>query len=394
MIKYRFLQKFLVIWILGWLYIGSQQIPITIDHMRAESKNDSWPPEGYVIIENAGNKIMVEEENLTKNSPKNIDSLKCDEEFFNTVEAVIKDDILLLSLLEDHNLYGIKKLKLKLLPSNSHEISGDIGFKMHNIRSYNLDSELLLSSTLKIDRSQIILNLDKEIKIMEKNFFLNLIKRRKKNEPIAYIIGYKEFWKEKFKVNNNVLIPRPETEILVEQVINELNINSKKRILDIGTGSGCIILSILKERKKCMGVGIDISKNAIKLAKYNAKIQHIKNRIKFFNTDIDNFYSNKYDLIISNPPYIDLNKINDLDKDIKNHEPKIALDGGIDGYEKIRLVIKKSSNLIKRKGKLFLEVGFDQARETLRILNIYGFYNNKIVKDLSKKNRCIISTKI
>ena len=266
--------------------------------------------------------------------------------------------------------------------------------KLNNIKSYNLDSELLLSSTLKIDRSKILLNLDKKIKIEEKIFFLNLIKRRKKSEPIAYIIGYKEFWKEKFKVNNNVLIPRPETEILVEQVINELNINSKKRILDIGTGSGCIILSILKERKKCMGVGIDISKNAIKLAKYNAKIQHIKNRVKFFNSDIDNFYTGKYDFILSNPPYIKLNEISDLDKDVRNHEPKLALNGGIDGYSKIKLVIKKSSELIKKRGKLFLEVGFNQTLKTLKILKKNGFHNIKVVKDLAKKNRCIISTKI
>ena len=267
--------------------------------------------------------------------------------------------------------------------------------KLNKIKSYNLDSELLLSSTLKINRSQLLLNLDKKIENTnnKKNFF-NFIKRRKKNEPIAYIIGYKEFWKDKFKVNKHVLIPRPETEILVEQALNELNIRSEKKILDVGTGSGCIIISILKERKKCTGVGIDISKNAIKLAKYNAKIQHIKNRIRFFNTDIDNFYSNKYDLIISNPPYINLNKIGSLDKDIRNYEPKVALNGGIDGYSKIKLVIDRSSNLIKKKGKLFLEVGFNQAKETLRILNLYGFYNNKIVKDLGKKNRCIISTKV
>ena len=135
--------------------------------------------------------------------------------------------------------------------------------KLNKIKSYNLDSELLLSSSLNVARSQLLLNLDKEIKNSEKKNFFNFIKRRKKNEPVAYIIGYKEFWKEKFKVNNSVLIPRPETEILVDEVLNELNINSRKKILDIGTGSGCIILSILKERKKCIGVGVDISKNAI-----------------------------------------------------------------------------------------------------------------------------------
>jgi len=266
--------------------------------------------------------------------------------------------------------------------------------KLNNIKTFNLDSEILLSSVLKINRSRLILNLDKKISNREKFFFLNFIERRKKNEPIAYIIGFKEFWKNKFIVNKNTLIPRPDTEILVEQILKEINIDSVKKILDIGTGSGCIILSILNERRKCTGVGIDISKNAIKLAKYNAKIQHIKNRIKFFNSNIDNFCRDKYDVIVSNPPYIELNKFFGLDKDVKNHEPKSALSGGIDGYSKIRLVIEKSSILIKENGKLFLEVGFNQIKGTLKILKLNGFYNNKVVKDLAKKNRCIISTKI
>ena len=266
--------------------------------------------------------------------------------------------------------------------------------RFNNIKSFNLDSEILLSSSLQLDRSQLILNLNKKIKNKEKELFFNYIDRRKKNEPIAYITGYKEFWKNKFKVDKNVLIPRPDTEVIVEQVLDYLNINSSKRILDIGTGSGCILLSILRERKKCIGVGVDISKKAIKLAKYNAKIQHIKNRIRFLNSDIDNFYGDKYDLIISNPPYVKLHKINSLDRDIRRFEPKVALDGGIDGYTKIRLTIKKSSTLIKKRGKLFLEVGFDQTRETLKLLKLNGFYTNKVVKDLANINRCLVSTKI
>ena len=266
--------------------------------------------------------------------------------------------------------------------------------KLNNIKSYNLDSEILLSSTLKLDRPELLLKLDKRIKNQEKKIFFNFIERRRKNEPIAYITGYKEFWKNKFKVNKNVLIPRPDTETIIEQVLNELDINSSKKILDIGTGSGCIIISILNERKKCFGVGIDISKNAVKLAKYNAKIQHIDNRIKFLNSDIDNFCGDKYDLIISNPPYIKRHEINGLEKDVKNHEPKAALDGGVDGYNKIRLIIEKSSTLIKKRGKLFLELGINQTRETLKILNLNGFYKTKVIKDLAGKNRCIVSTKI
>ncbi len=266
--------------------------------------------------------------------------------------------------------------------------------KVNNIKSFNLDSEILLSSAAGLERSRLLLNLEKEINNKKKKVFFNLIERRKKSEPVAYILGYKEFWKQNFKVNNNVLIPRPDTEILVENVLNDLDYNSKKKILDIGTGSGCIIISIVKERKKCLGVGVDISKNAIKLAKYNAKIQHIENRIKFYNSDIDNFYLDKYDLIISNPPYIKLHTINSLENDIKRHEPKKALDGGIDGYSKIKLVIKKSSSLIKKKGKLFLEVGSDQIMRTLEILKKNGFYKKNIIKDLSNKSRCIVAIKI
>ncbi len=266
--------------------------------------------------------------------------------------------------------------------------------KLNNIKSFNLDSEILLSSTLQLDRSQLLLNLEKRIEIKDKKNFLNFIKRRSKNEPIAYITGFKEFWKTKFKVDRNVLIPRPDTETIIEQVLNELGQNSSKKILDVSTGSGCIIISVLNERKRCFGVGIDISKNAVKLAKYNAKIQHIDNRIKFFNSDIDNFYGDKYDLIISNPPYIKHCKINGLEKDIKNYEPSVALDGGVDGYKKIRLIIEKSSTLIKKKGKLFLEIGINQTRKTLEILNLNGFYKTKVIKDLANKNRCIISTKI
>ena len=277
-----------------------------------------------------------------------------------------------------------------------HEIlnQGSKILKLNKIKSHSLDSEILLSSLLNVDRSQLIINHNKIVKNNEKKNFFFLINRRKKNEPISYITGYKEFWNNNFKVDKNVLIPRPDTETIVEQVLSYLRPQSTKKILDIGTGSGCIIISILKERKKCKGVGIDISKNAIKLAKYNAKIQHIKIRIKFFHSYIDNFLTDKYDLIISNPPYIKQHEINGLEKDIKNYEPRVALNGGIDGYSKIRLIIKKSSTLIKRKGKLILEVGLGQIRETKKILELNGFYINSIAKDLAGIRRCIVSIKI
>ena len=263
-----------------------------------------------------------------------------------------------------------------------------------SIVSSKLDCEVLLSTVLKINRENMLINLNKEINHQDFINFNKLINRRKKNEPVAYIVGYKEFWNKKFIVNSDVLIPRPDTEILVEEVIKSIQINSSLNILDIGTGTGCVLLSVLNERKKCYGIGLDISKKAINIAKHNAKIQQMKNRIKFINSSIDKFYVGKYDLIISNPPYIKSGDIKNLDKDVGFYEPGIALNGGYDGYSKFREIIYKSSVLIKKKGKLFLEIGYNQKNEVIRILNCNKFYINKVVKDLGKKNRCIISTKI
>ena len=265
--------------------------------------------------------------------------------------------------------------------------------KNFNIKNNRLDAELMLSNSLRISRENLLLNLNKEINHNEHKKFKSLLKKRKKKIPIAYIIGYKHFWKSKFIVNNSVLIPRPETELIVEEALNCLPEKKSKKIIDIGTGSGCIIISLLAERPKSTGIGLDISKNAIKVAIINAKLQQLNNRIKFINSDVDKYNGGKYDLVVSNPPYIEKAKISRLEEDVKNFEPRLALDGGYNGYSKIEKVIKKSSNLLKRNGNLILEIGCGQAYLASCLLKKYGFYINKISKDLSKKERCIIGTK-
>jgi release factor glutamine methyltransferase len=160
------------------------------------------------------------------------------------------------------------------------------------------------------------------------------------------------------------------------------------------SGSGCILLSILKERKNFQGTGVDISNHALKVCNTNAFNLGIKNRMQLYNSDIDKFVLGKYDLIISNPPYIKNLDLKYLDKDVIKFEPKLALDGGIDGISEIRKVIKKSSELIKYGGKLILEIAYNQTREVKKLLKKNGFYTNSVVKDLARNDRCIISTKI
>ena len=266
--------------------------------------------------------------------------------------------------------------------------------KNKNIKSSLLDSEILMSKVLNKKRDYIILNLEKNIDQKSLNFFKNLINERSRGKPIAYITGNKYFWKDEFKVDKNVLIPRPDTELIVEQILKIYKNKKNLNILEIGVGSGCILLSVLKEKKGFAATGIDISMGCIKICKSNIKKLKIRNKIDLFKSDIDNFNNGKYDLIISNPPYIKKTDLKYLERDVIKFEPKLALDGGLDGLSEIRKVIKKSSELIKINGKLVLEVGFDQKFKVKKLLKEKGFYINKVLKDLSNNDRCIISTKI
>ena len=264
----------------------------------------------------------------------------------------------------------------------------------NKIDSSILDTEILMSKVINRDRGFVILNPKEDIKENNYSYFRKLVHERAKGKPIAYLIGKKHFWKYEFDITEDVLIPRPDTEIIVEQVLNIFKNKNKINFLDIGVGSGCILLSILKEKKNYSGTGIDKSSKCVKLSKINANKLGVKNRVKIFKSDVDNFNLGKYDLIISNPPYIKKLDLKYLDRDVINFEPKLALDGGLEGISEIRKVINKSSELIKKKGKLILEIAFDQKNEVVKLLKDKGFYIDIIVKDLAKNDRCIISTKI
>ena len=266
--------------------------------------------------------------------------------------------------------------------------------KKSNVYNYNLDSELLLANTLNITREKVLINLQSKISLNDFDYYKSLILRRYKKEPIAYILKKKEFWKNLFFVNKNVLIPRPETELIVDEILSITEITCRKKILDIGTGTGCIIISIIKERPNFHATALDISKKALNIAKYNAKMHHLLNKIKFINIDVDKFQHNKYDFIVSNPPYIKKFDLKRLDVDVKNFEPHIALEAGIDGFRDIKKLIKKSKKLLKMSGKLIFEVGERQGDYTKYLLNKNGFYINKIRNDLKSMPRVIISTKL
>ncbi len=278
---------------------------------------------------------------------------------------------------------------------NSSELiyKGSMILKQNNIVSHQIDSELILSSVLNIPKEKLLINSNYFINNFQIKYFNNLIKRRaKKKEPLAYILKKKEFWNSSIFVDKNALIPRPETELLVEKVV-KLNNKLRPLILDIGTGSGCIIISLLEEIKKAKGIAIDISSRALKVAKKNSIKNNTLKRIKFSQKSIDEFMSHKFDIIVSNPPYIKKHQLKNLADDIKRFEPKIALDGGNDGLDVIRKVIYKSRKIIKINGLLGLEIGFGQYKKVSQILKFYKFREKFLIKDYHNNIRCIIATK-
>ncbi len=262
------------------------------------------------------------------------------------------------------------------------------------IKTAKLDSEILLAEVIKRDRKYILLN-PKDI-IDQKNLisFKKLIKERSNRKPVAHIINKKFFWRSEFIVTKDTLIPRPDSEIIIDNVLKLVKNKNNLNVLDIGIGSGCLLLSILRERKDFYGTGIDISKNCLKISKINALNLKVNTRLKLLKSNVDKFSFGKYDLIISNPPYINTSNLKYLEKDVASFEPRLALDGGSDGLSEIRKVIKKSSELIKVGGKFILEIGFDQKNKVINLIKKEGFYINNTKKDLANNDRCIICTKI
>ena len=262
--------------------------------------------------------------------------------------------------------------------------------KINKVKTHQLDAEIILSSLLEKKREQIIINSGEKVSNSNINNFNKLITRRSRREPIAYILKEKEFWSKSFFVNRSTLIPRPETELLCDCIVKKI----KKRnpyILDIGTGTGCILLSILSEIKKAKGIGIDISKKTIDVAKKNSFNLGLDRRVNFFTKSLDGIYNYKFDLVVSNPPYIKTSDIKNLSSEVRKFEPKIALDGGKDGLDVIKKVIYKSKTILKKKGLLALEIGYGQQYKVSQILKEQGFREELLVKDYRNNIRCILA---
>jgi len=268
--------------------------------------------------------------------------------------------------------------------------------KRSNNLNSRLDSEILVSHLINIPRESIYSKLKENLPSNKTEELQRLVSRRVKKEPIAYILNNKEFWSTNFYVDRSVLIPRPETEVLIDLILSQIsNKNNHLNILDIGTGSGCILISLLKELVKAKGIGVDKSTKAIAIAKKNSISQQVDNRTSFKNVNLEEIkFDKKFDLIVSNPPYLPDVSLKNLNLDIKLYEPKIALQGGVQGVDFLYKIIGLASKILKINGLLALEIGDNQ----LHILAKYLKKNRFKILDkyilINKQVRCLLATKL
>ena len=266
----------------------------------------------------------------------------------------------------------------------------------HNIQTAKIDSEVILANILNTTRINLITKQDIALNKEQENLFSKLVERRKQKEPVAYILNKKEFWNENYFVDKRVLIPRPETEILIDLLLKKIKDKNKAyKVLDLGCGSGCLLISFLKEMHKSQGMGVDISSNALEVAKKNIELHNLNNRAKLMRLDLLTLHTkDKFDIIFSNPPYLSSSDYAKLSDDVKNFEPKQALVGGFNGVLYYKKIIALAQSALKKNGYLALELGDRQYRtiskllqdHSFRILDKYQLINNEI--------RCILAAKM
>ena len=266
----------------------------------------------------------------------------------------------------------------------------------HNIQTAKIDTEVILADVLKISRVNLITKQNTSLNQEQEDLFAKLIKRRKQQEPVAYILNKKEFWNESYYVDKRVLIPRPETEILIEMLLKKVKDKSKAfQILDLGCGSGCLLISCLKEFNKSLGLGIDISSLALEVAKKNIQSYKINSRAKLLKLDLFKLdIKKKFDFILSNPPYLTSSEYRNLSKDVKDYEPKQALVGGFDGILYYKKIISFSKSSLKKNGFLALEIGDGQYKEIKKLLTNHSFRVLDKYQLIDGEIRCILASKI
>ena len=276
-----------------------------------------------------------------------------------------------------------------------------ITFAEHELKKTNnlnsrLDSEILVSHLINIPRENIYSKLKEDLQLDKVEKLKQLVNRRANKEPIAYILNNKEFWSTNFYVDRSVLIPRPETEVLIDLLLSKIsNQNKYLDVLDIGTGSGCILISLLKELKKARGVGVDKSSKAIAIAKKNSLLNKIDNRICFKNISLEQInFDKKFDIIVSNPPYLSNVSLKNLDFDIRLYEPKAALQGGVQGVDLLNKIIYLASKILKINGLLALEIGDNQFHILAKYLKENRFKILKKYTLINKQVRCLLATKL